>query len=58
MAISIEWQTKPPYKDDAKKETQMFPRIIDSEVIDEQRLAELIAAHGSLSRGKCENSLE
>lgn len=57
MAISIEWQTKPPYKDDAKKETQMFPRIIDSEVIDEQHLAKLIAAHGSLSRGNVKTAL-
>lgn len=29
----------------------MFPRITDSEIVNEQQLAELIASHGSLSRG-------
>lgn len=57
MAINIEWQIKPPRKDDAKEEAQMFPRITDSEVVDEQRLAELIADHGTLSRGNAKTAL-
>lgn len=49
MAINIEWQVKPPQKD--KEQPQMFPRIAASEVVGEQQLAELMAAHGILSRG-------
>lgn len=49
MAINIEWQVKPPGKHESKP--QMFPRITDSEIVNEQQLAELMASHGSLSRG-------
>lgn len=58
MAISIEWQVQPPVKGNEKEEKpKMFPRIIDSEVVCEQRLAELMAAHGSLSRGNAKAAL-
>ena len=55
MAINIEWQVKPP----AKKEdnSQLFPRIIDSETVGEKQLAELMASHGSLTRGNAEAAL-
>lgn len=56
MPINIEWQVKPPSKHEDK--TQMFPRIIDSEIVGEQQLAELMAAHGSLSRGNAKAALE
>ena len=35
----------------------MFPRIIDSEIVCEQQLAELMATHGSLSRGNAKTAL-
>lgn len=58
MAINIEWQVKPPVKGDEKEEKpKMFPRIIDSKTVCELRLAELMAAHGSLSRGNAKAAL-
>lgn len=58
MAISIEWQVKPPAKGNEKEEKpKMFPRITDSKTVGEQRLAELMAAHGSLSRGNAKAAL-
>lgn len=55
MAINIEWQVKPPGKHDSKP--QMFPRITDSEIVNEQQLAELMASHGTLSRGNAKAAL-
>ena len=55
MAINIEWQVKPPGKQDSKP--QMFPRITDSEIVNEQQLAELVASHGTLSRGNAKTAL-
>ena len=55
MAINIEWQVKPPGKHDSKP--QMFPRITDSEIVNEQQLAELMASRGSLSRGNAKAAL-
>ena len=55
MAINIEWQVKPPRKSEEKP--QMYPRITESEVIDELSLAKLTAAHGSLSRGAVQIAL-
>lgn len=55
MAINIEWQVKPPGKHDSKP--QMFPRITDSEIVNEQQLAELVASHGTLSRGNIKTAL-
>lgn len=58
MAINIEWQVKPPTKGNEKEgKSKMFPRIINSEVVCEQRLAELMTAHGSLSRGNAKAAL-
>lgn len=36
----------------------MFPRITDSEIVNEQQLAELMASHGSLSRGNAKAALD
>ena len=55
MAINIEWQTKPPSKNE--EEPEMFPRITDSEIIGEQQLAGLMASHGTLSRGNAKTAL-
>ena len=55
MAINIEWQVKPPGKHDSKP--QMFPRITDSEIVNEQQPAELVASHGTLSRGNVKTAL-
>lgn len=55
MAISIEWQVKPPSKIEDKP--QMFPRITDSEIVNERQLSELMASLGSLSRGKAKSAL-
>ena len=57
MAINIEWQVKPPVKGKETGKPQMFPRITDSEVVSEQRLAELVASVGSLSQGNVEAAL-
>lgn len=55
MAINIEWQVKPPSKNEDKP--LMFPRITDSIIVNEQQLAELIASHGTLSRGNAKAAL-
>ena len=56
MAINIEWQVKPPSKHEQKP--QMFPRITDSDTVGENELAEMIASHGSLSRGNAKMALD
>ena len=56
MAIDIEWQVKPPGKSNDKP--QLFPRIVDSEVVNEHKLAKRIASHGSLSRGNAIAALD
>lgn len=55
MAINIEWQVKPPGRQE--DDPQMFPRITDSRIVGEQQLAELMAAHGVLSRGQAKSAL-
>ena len=55
MAINIEWQVKPPSKTEDKP--QMFPRITDSEIVNERQLADLMASLGSLSRGNAKSAL-
>ena len=55
MAINIEWQVKPPLKNE--ENPQMFPRIVDSIIVNEQQLSKLIESHGSLSRGNAKAAL-
>lgn len=55
MAINIEWQVKPPSKNEDKP--LMFPRITDSKIVNEQQLTELMASHGTLSRGNAKAAL-
>ena len=56
MPINIEWQVKPPSKHEEKP--QMFPHITDSDTGGKNELAELMASHGSLSRGNAKTALE
>lgn len=55
MPINIEWQVNPSVKKEEK--LRLFPRIIDSKIVGEQQLAELMASHGSLSRGNDKTAL-
>ena len=57
MAINIEWQIMPPNKKKGADKPLMYPRITDSEVIDEQQLAKRMAAHGALSKGQAEAAI-
>lgn len=43
MAIDIEWQPKPPNRNDEDTTPQLFPRIVNSDVIDEDELAKIIS---------------
>ena len=40
-----------------EEKSQLFPRITDSEIINEQQLAQLMASRGSLSRGNAKAAL-
>lgn len=57
MAIDIEWQVKPPRKDGGNTTSKMFPRIVNSEVVDENKLANLMSKDGHFSRGNAKNVL-
>lgn len=57
MAIDIEWQVKPPRKDGGNTTSKMFPRIVNSEVIDESKLAKLMAEDGGFTRGHAKDVL-
>lgn len=50
-----------PYKKEEDEVSEdkplMFPRITDSEIVNEQKLAELMASHGTLSRGNAKTAL-
>ena len=56
MPINIEWQVNPSVK--KEKKTRLFPRITDSETVGENKLTELIASHGLLSRGNAKMALD
>lgn len=58
MAIDIEWQVKPPTKKGETNQPQLFPRIVNADVVGDAELADKIAAHSGLSRGVVTNVLE
>ena len=58
MAIDIEWQVKPPTKKSETNQPQLFPRIVNADVVGDAELADKIAAHSGLSRGVVTNVLE
>ena len=57
MPIDIEWQQMPPQRNSDDSEPRLFPRIVNSQVIKEEKLAEMIAAYGGESRGTAKQVL-
>lgn len=51
MAIDIEWQIRPPHKNDSGDKPKLFPRKAKVEVADENLLAKKLAAHNGISTG-------
>ena len=51
MAIDIEWQIKPPHKNDSGDKPKLFPRKAKVDVADEKLLAKKLAAHSGISTG-------
>ena len=51
MAIDIEWQIKPPHKNDNGDKPKLFPRKAKVDVADEKLLAKKFAAHSGISTG-------
>lgn len=57
MAIDIEWQPKPPSRNDEDATPQMFPRIVNSNVVDEDALAKIISESDVYTRGQVKGLL-
>lgn len=51
MAIDIEWQIKPPHKNDNGDKPKLFPRKAKVDVADENLVAKRLAAHSGMSTG-------
>lgn len=51
MAIDIEWQIRPPHKNDSGDKPKLFPRKANVAVADENLLAKKLAAHSGISTG-------
>lgn len=51
MAIDIEWQIKPPHKNDNGDKPKLFPRKAKVDVADENLVAKRLAAHSGISTG-------
>lgn len=58
MAIDIEWQIKPPHKNDNGDKPKLFPRKANVEVVDENLVAKRLAAHSGMSMGVALDVLE
>lgn len=58
MAIDIEWQIKPPHKNDNGDKPKLFPRKANVEVADENLVAKRLAAHSGMSMGVALDVLE
>ena len=58
MAIDIEWQIKPPHKNDNGDKPKLFPRKANVEVVDENLVAKKLAAHSGMSMGVALDVLE
>lgn len=58
MAIDIEWQIKPPHKNDNGDKPKLFPRKANVEVVDENLVAKKLAAHSGMSMGVAIDVLE
>lgn len=57
MAIDIEWQLKPPGRNDNESVSRMFPRIVNSEVVDEDALAQIMSDSDVYTRGQIKGVL-
>lgn len=58
MAIDIEWQSMPPRKNSTDDRLRLFPRIVNAEVVEDNELASMLAAHSKLSKGTVLHVLE
>lgn len=58
MAIDIEWQIKPPHKNDNGDKPKLFPRKANVDVADENMVAKRLAAHSGMSMGVALDVLE
>lgn len=58
MAIDIEWQIKPPHKNDNGDKPKLFPRKAKVDVADENLVAKRLAAHSGMSMGVALDVLE
>lgn len=58
MAIDIEWQIKPPHKNDNSDKPKLFPRKANVDVADEILVAKRLAAHSGMSMGVALDVLE
>lgn len=58
MAIDIEWQIKPPHKNDNGAKPKLFPRKAKVDVADENLVAKRLAAHSGMSIGVALDVLE
>ena len=51
MAINIEWQALPTPHEEKDKPPQLYPRLVDNEVVDFHKLCEKVSKHSSKSMG-------
>lgn len=58
MPIDIEWQQMPPQRNSEESEPRLFPRIVNSLIVEEDKLAEIIADHSGVSRGTAKQVLQ
>lgn len=58
MAIEIEWQVNPKLKDGEDGQQRLSPHVVNSEVVDGEKLAELMAKNSTYSRGTVINIIE
>lgn len=58
MAIDIEWQIRPPHKNDSGDKQKLFPRKANVDVADENLVAKRLAAHSGMSMGVALDVLE
>ncbi len=58
MPIDIEWQQMPPQRNSDDRKPRLFPRIVNCPLVEEDKLAEKIAAHSGVSRGTAKQVLQ
>ena len=58
MAIDIEWQRRPPQKEEEEGKPLLYPRVGRREVVNCLQLSEKVAAYGKTSRGVVQKVLD